>query len=118
MKPASAKAKGRTLQKLVVSAILDLHPELTKNDVRSTGMGQTGRDVQLSEAALKLFPFAVECKNRASMAVYKDYAQSSDNAGSDTPLLVIKQNQSQPLVILSLVDFMKLLRVYKENNTA
>ena len=103
------------MQKLVVSAILDLHPELTKNDVKSTSMGVTGRDVQLSEAARKVFPYAVECKSRASIALYKDYTQAVSNAEHDTPLLVVKQNQSDPLVLLSLVDFMKLLRVYKEN---
>lgn len=81
-------------------------------------MGAQGVDVQLSEAALKVFPYAVECKNKARYAVYADYAQAVENANGYTPLLVIKQNQSQPLVMLSLVDFMKLLRVYKENNTA
>lgn len=78
-------------------------------------MGQTGRDVQLSEAALSCFPYAVECKNKARLAVYADYAQAVANAGRDTPLLVIKQNQSKPLVILSMEDFFRIIDVHKKN---
>jgi len=72
-------------------------------------MGVTGKDVQLSEAARALFPYAVECKSRARFALYEDYGQAQSNAGSDTPLLVIKQNQSKPLVVLSMEDFFKLI---------
>ena len=73
-------------------------------------MGVSGRDIQLSEAGLKVFPYAVECKNRARNAVYKDYEQALYNAEMHTPLLVIKQNQSQPLVVIGMKDFFKLLK--------
>jgi hypothetical protein len=78
-------------------------------------MGVTGRDVQLSEAALQAFPYAVECKNRASIAVYKDYEQACENAGSDTPILVIKQNQSKPLVVLDMEDFFRIIGANQES---
>lgn len=114
MRTSSAKAKGRKLQQTVRDAILDLHPELTKDDVRSTSMGATGVDVQLSAAAKRLFPWSVECKSHASMAVYNLYLQARENTEEGTrPLLVVKQNHSDPLVVLSLEDFKCLLKQYK-----
>lgn len=74
-------------------------------------MGATGVDVLLSTRALELFPFSVECKNLARIAVYALYQQAVDNQIKGTmPLLVIKQNRSDPLVVLSLKDFMNVCK--------
>ncbi len=109
MKTSSAKNKGRTLQKLLVKSILQKFPTLSEHDVRSTSMGATGVDVLLSSASLKLFPFSVECKNLARIAVYSLYEQAVANKLDGTKaLLVIKQNRSNPLVVLSLEDFMEI----------
>lgn len=95
---------------MVRDAILKKFPELTENDVRSTSMGSSGVDVLLSQLALSRFPFSVECKNLARIAVYSHWAQCVANNHDNTrPLLVIKQNRSEPLVVLSLKDFMELL---------
>ena len=74
-------------------------------------MGAAGLDVQLSTAARALFPYGVECKNRAAIAVYSDFTQASTNAtdGGLTPLLVIKQNHSEPLAVITLTHFMELV---------
>ena len=72
-------------------------------------MGASGVDVLLSDAAIKCFPYSIECKNLARLAVYSLYEQAvSNTAEGTTPLLVIKQNRSDPLVVLSLTDFMEL----------
>jgi hypothetical protein len=98
-----------------VEKILERFPELTSNDVSSRSMGAGGRDILLSEAALRRVPFAIECKSYASFAVYKHYDQARANAGGpDIPLLIIKQNRSQPLVCLSLDHFMELLCTLKK----
>lgn len=76
-------------------------------------MGASGRDVQLSEHALQLFPYDVECKSRASIAVYKDFDQASGH-GNANPLLVIKQNNSEPLAVVSLKHFMELAHESKK----
>lgn len=111
MKTSSAKNKGRSLQKLMVGAIREAYDDLTEHDVRSTSMGATGVDVLLSSAALSRFPFSIECKNHAKMAVYSLYAQATANVIEGTkPLLVIKQNRSDPLVVLSLKDFMDVCK--------
>lgn len=109
MKPQSAKAKGRLLQQDVARRILELHPSLTENDVKSTGMGQGGMDVQLSEAARELFPYAVECKSRKSMAIYNDYDQAASNADDLIPLVVVKGNRKPPLVAMHIDEFFNLL---------
>jgi hypothetical protein len=110
MRTSSAKAKGRLLQKLVVSKMLETFPQLEADDCKSTSMGNSGEDIQLSPAARKVMPISVECKNRASMAVYKDYAQATSNAKSNEPVLVIKQDRSKPLVVIDLDYFMRLLK--------
>ncbi len=111
MKTASAKNKGRTLQKLIRDKILDTFPELEPDDCKSTSMGAGGEDVQLSPAARRLFPFSVEAKSRASIGVYAWYQQAKTNAPKDMePLLVIKQNHSKPLVVIDLDAFMELVK--------
>jgi hypothetical protein len=108
MKTSSCKAKGRKLQQVVRDAILATFPGLTNRDVASTAMGQAGDDIQLSEAAFSKFPYSVECKNLASVAIYKYYNQRSNPRGE--PILVVKQNHSEPLAVISLKHFMSLIK--------
>lgn len=109
MKASSAKAKGRNLQKYVVTAILRVFTSLEVDDVTSRSMGANGEDVLLSPRARKYLPISLECKSHAKYAVYKDYAQAKDNASGYTPILIIKQNNSKPLAIMDLDYFMELL---------
>jgi len=108
LKPQSAKAKGRNLQKWVRDQILNRFPSLTTDDVRSTSMGAGGEDVQLSKAARDVFPYAVECKSMAKIAVYNYYEQAKQH-GKGEPLVVIKQNNCKPLVIVDAELFFKEL---------
>ena len=98
MTPQSAKQKGRRLQQWVRDLLLKIGG-LHSDDVRSTSMGNGGEDVQLSPKARELFPFQIECKNKKSYSVYKDYFQACEH-GDHTPVLVIKQNDCQPLVVV------------------
>lgn len=101
IKTSSAKAKGRALQQFVRDTILRLTPSLEPDDVKSTAMGQGGEDVQLSPAARKYWPFSIECKSRASIAVYTWYRQAVSNQKKKTePILVIKANRQKPLVVV------------------
>ncbi len=110
MKTSSAKQKGRKLQQHVRDAILEAFPRLEPDDVKSTSMGASGEDIQLSPAARRWFPFSVECKARESIATYAWFEQAKTNAGGHHPLLVIKQNRSKPLVVLDFDTFMELVR--------
>lgn len=112
MKASSCKAKGRKLQQIVRDKVLKAFPELTPRDVQSTAMGQSGVDVKLSAAAFKVWPYAVECKNLAKIAVYKYFNQRQGQEGET--LLVVKQNSSPPLAIITLDHFMELVKCQKK----
>jgi len=109
MRPQSAKAKGRLLQQKVKAAIIEKF-ELKSDDVRSTSMGAPGEDIQLSSYARLRFPYSVECKSYARISVYNWYYQALDNANGHTPLVVMKQNNSDPLIVMSWEDFLNLQR--------
>ena len=109
IKAQSAKAKGRRLQQAVRDAILDSFKSLESDDVRSTSMCAGGEDVLLSPAARKLFPYTIECKNLAKIAVYNYYVQATGHNDYE-PLVVIKQNRSKPLAVVDFDHFMGLVR--------
>ena len=117
MKISSAKAKGRNLQNHVVARILHWFPSL-EGHVKSTSMGVTGEDVQLSPTARSALPISLECKSRAAIAIYKDYEQATRHAqGNFEPVLVVKQNRSKPLAILDLDYYLSLMNLrHKENS--
>lgn len=108
MKPKSAKAKGKRLQNWTQELILKLFP-LHPDDVRSTTMGDTGEDVKLSPAARKWLPFQIECKNRRRMAIFRDYEQAKEH-GEHNPMLVVKEDQSVPLVVVDAEWFFNYIR--------
>lgn len=114
MKIASAKAKGRKLQQWVRDKIIGMFQDLSTRDVVSTGMGQQGEDVRLSEAAFKKFPFSIECKNQAKMKpVFDAYYQAKKQAAGE-PLVFIKINGENPLVVLDANYFFKLYDLYRD----
>jgi hypothetical protein len=111
---AARKSKGRNLQKYVVAKLLhyanryrreDL--QLKPDDITSRSMGAQGEDILISPAARLLYGFSVECKSHARYAIYNDYEQAKTNAGEYEPILVIKQNNSKPLIIMDLDYFLQ-----------
>lgn len=115
MTPQSAKAKGRRLQQYVRDKFLEHFPSLGRDDVRSTAMGQGGEDVQLSVAARRLIPYQTECKNKARSQVHTWYAQAAEH-GDHEPLLVVKQDGAEVLAVISLDNFLRLLKNNNENS--
>jgi len=109
MKASSAKAKGRRLQQEVVKDLLDLFPELTKDDIRSTSMGVTGEDIQLSSQARKQFPYQTECKNKATSQIHTYYKQARGH-GDYEPLVIVKMDYDEPLAIVSWEHFKTLIK--------
>lgn len=70
-------------------------------------MGAGGEDVQLSPAARKCFPYQIECKNLAAIAVFGYYKQAQTH-GKHEPVVFIKQNQDKPLAVVDAEHFMQL----------
>jgi len=95
---------------MVRDLILEAFPSLEPDDVRSTGMGQSGEDLQLSPAARRLFPYSVEAKNVEKLNVWGAYEQAEANSGKHEPLLIMKKNKKKPLVVLDLEAFINLLK--------
>ena len=109
MKTSSAKAKGRRLQQKVRDLLLETFTELEPDDIRSTSMGVSGEDLQLSPAARKLIPFAIECKNQEQLNIWKSLEQAESNCEGLTPLLVFKRNGTKIYAALEISNFLSLL---------
>lgn len=77
-------------------------------------MGVNGEDVQLSPAARKLFPYQIECKNKAKSEVHTFYEQAKTH-GKHEPVVVVKKDRDIPLAVISLEHFLSLLK-RKNNN--
>ena len=107
MKTSSAKAKGRRLQQWVRDHLieqLDVHPE----DIESRSMGAGGEDLILARAAREKFPYSIECKNQESINIWKAYEQAQENSKNYEPIVIIKRNNTKPLVLVDADFFMKL----------
>ena len=109
MKTSSAKAKGRKLQQWMRTLLiekLDVHPE----DIESRSMGSQGEDLIMARAAREKFPLSIECKNQESVNVWKSYEQAAENSGEYEPIVVIKRNQSKPLVVIDAEYFVSIFK--------
>lgn len=119
MTPSSAKAKGRKFQQWVRDLILNTFKDrLQTDDCKSTSMGAGGEDIQLSPHARKVFPFSIECKHRSSFSFYKIYDQAKANSKKSEPLVFVKANRRDALIMMDAKKFMQIYRkayVNKEN---
>ena len=112
MKTSSAKKKGKRLQNTVRNLLVEKYSEILESgDFKSTTMGESGIDVQLSPAARKLFPWGIECKNQEAISIWKCLKQAEIAADDEDlkPLLVFKRNKSKIYAVLELQDFLDLL---------
>ena len=85
---------------------LGVHPE----DIESRSMGSQGEDLIMARAAREKFPLSIECKNQESVNVWKSYAQAAENSGEYEPIVVIKRNQSKPLVVIDAEYFVSMFK--------
>ncbi|MFA5432337.1 MAG: hypothetical protein EOM59_14215 [Clostridia bacterium] len=110
---ASAKDKGRRLQKWVCEKISDLTGYAWGHDcpIESRGMGQNGVDVRMEKNVLKLFPYSVECKaqEKWSIPAWIEQAQSNIIPGTDW-LLFVRRSRTRPIVILDAELFFAILK--------
>lgn len=108
MKIRSAKAKGKNLERLIRDKLIERF-SLTSDDIRCTVGSEGGSDIKLSKKALKLLPYNIECKSRATMSVYSWYEQCLNHKGKLEPLLIVKANRKKPLIIIDLEFFLDLI---------
>lgn len=109
IKTSSGKSKGRNLQKLVRDKLLSLSDTFRDGDIESTGMGQSGEDIQLSPHARDLLPISIECKSHAKFAVYSVIDQCKANCPDGCePVVVLKANYKKPVAVIDLDYYIKL----------
>lgn len=115
MKTSSAKQKGRKLQQVVAKMFLNLFKgKLTEDDVKSTSMGVSGVDVQLSTKAKTLIPFDIECKCQEKINIWDSVKQCEANCKDDRiPLVVFKRNRSDIYCTLKFEDLLELTKTQK-----
>ena len=104
----SRKAKGRRLQNWVRDSLRGLFLTLTDDDIRVAIMGETGADVKLSANAKKLFPYDIECKNTEGWKKLYDAYDQADGHGDEQPIVFIKMNRRNPLVVVDAKHFLRL----------
>jgi len=110
MKTRSAKNKGKRLQNSVRDILLETFTELEPDDIKSTTMGESGEDIQLSPAARKLIPYAFECKNVEKLNIWSALEQAEANSEKGKPVLVFKRNRSKTYAVLEIKDFIELIK--------
>ena len=109
MKTSSKKAKGRRFQQWVRDKLieeLDIHPE----DIESRSMGAGGEDLIMARAAREKFPYSIECKNQEKINIWESYKQACDNSKDYEPVVVIKRNNSKPLVVIDAEYFVSIFK--------
>ena len=109
MKTQAKKAKGRRLQKQFMQLLiekLDIDPE----DIESRSMGAGGEDLIMSKAARNKFPYSVECKNQERMNIWQAWEQANNNKGIYEPLVVIKKNGVNPLIVVDAESFLDMIK--------
>ena len=115
MKTSSRKSKGRKLQQIVAKELAELYNVEAGNFV-SRPMGSNGKDLIVSPQIKTISKlgkeFSIECKNKESCNLRKEYEDHAAKYPGDNELniLVHKKNNAQPLVVLSLKDFKFLLK--------
>jgi len=111
MKQKSRKAKGRRLQNFVRDKILKNFPHLRPKDVKCVENYAPGPDIILSKVARKLCPYHWEVKNQEKMKTIYDFdKQATKNARKLEPVVVMKMNTREPLVVIDFEHFLELIK--------
>lgn len=101
MKTKSAKAKGRRLQNYVAEKF----NEYEGYKCRPAIMGEAGADIKWYEQRPP--GISIECKNQEQWSIHKWWEQTKKNAKEETPVLIVKKNGEEPLIIMRFDDWIE-----------
>ncbi len=86
-------------------------PELEPDDIRSTAMGSSGEDLQLSPAARRaLGGIQIECKRKANFKMLYGWMAQAKSHGEHKPVLFIRADREEALAVVPMTDYINLLR--------
>lgn len=111
------KQKGRLGQQDVRDMLLEVFSELEAGDIKSTTMGETGSDIQLSPQAKKLLPISVEVKRRKNLATVYNWMNQADRKDGTEPVVFFRGDRKPWLVFMNADYYMELLtyaKLYKQ----
>ena len=111
----AAKAKGRGGQNEIRDKLLDIFPEFEPDDIKSTTMGDTGEDIQLSPAARRVLPISIEVKRRkGELKTVYGYMEQAARHGKGEPVVFFRSDRKPWVVMVGLDHYMELLRNWKK----
>ena len=111
----TAKAKGRTGQQEVRDKLLETFPEFEPDDIKSTTMGDTGEDIQLSPAARKKMPISIEVKRRkGELKTVYGYIEQASKHGKGEPVVFFRSDRKPWVVMVGMDHYSELLRNWKK----
>lgn len=101
--PINSRNKGASFERDIINALRDSLGVECKRNLEQWRSG--GDDIDLP-------PYSIECKRRATIAMYEWWNQACKSAESAKriPILVIKADRKEPLVVMDLQEFMRLIR--------
>lgn len=110
MNTRGRKAKGRGLVVEVKAWLHKQFPEFNDEDIIVPTTSQPGEDIRLSPALRAMFPYSIECKRTEGLAQdYKFMEQAISNCNGHTPLVIMRSNHKEAMVMMRLSDFERLL---------
>lgn len=110
-KVRSAKAKGRMGQQEIRDTLLEAFPQLHPDDIKSTVMGDTGADIQLSPRARELIPLSIEVKRRKTgLKTVYDWMDQATHHGKNPPVVFYRADRKSWLVVCELPHYIELLK--------
>jgi len=113
----NSKAKGRLGQQEIRDKILDTFPKLHPDDVKSTVMGDTGEDIQLSPAARKIIPLSIEVKRRkGGLKTVYAYMEQASKHGKGEPVVFFRADRQPWIVMTGVEHYMDLIKLWGKNN--
>lgn len=111
---ASRKAKGRRLQDCIRDRLREIF-NLGEGDIDSQIMGMNGLDIRLSPKAQEVFPYGIEAKNTERVSLRTFWQQCVSNASRLEPLLFLKSNRQETLVVMKAEHFFNLIEERYKN---
>lgn len=98
-----SRYRGIQFERDIINALKDTLGVECKRNLEQWRSG--GDDIDLP-------PYSIECKRRATIATYEWWKQACDSAEAKKriPILIMKADRKEPLVVMDLQEFMRLIR--------
>jgi len=113
----TAKNKGRLGQNEIRDKLLEAFPEFEPDDIKSTTMGDTGEDIQLSPAVRKKLPISIEVKRRkAALKTVYDFLDQAAHHGKGEPVVFFRADRKPWVVMVGIEHYIELIQSWDKKD--